>query len=128
VLAAYAAGAAWLLLASSVPGSSAVYTAGHWRIDDAEADYPSPRAYDRTHPHPNEEMGREVARHYSCELVPIDELEQLALGYGSVVRRACVRLTAKCPWRAPTISVTSSSSSVAKNPSWAGRRADRARP
>ena len=22
-----------------------------------------------------------VARHYSCELVPIDELEQLALGY-----------------------------------------------
>jgi hypothetical protein len=37
-------------------------------------------------------MGREVARHYSCELVPIDELEQLALGYGSVVRRACVRL------------------------------------
>jgi hypothetical protein len=69
-----------------------------------------------------------VARHYSCELVPIDELEQLALGYGSVVGRACVRLTAKCPWRAPTISVTNSSSSVAKNPSWAGRRADRARP
>lgn len=45
MLAAYAAGAAWLLLALSVSGSSAVYTAGHWRTDDAEADNPSPRAY-----------------------------------------------------------------------------------
>jgi hypothetical protein len=46
------------------------------------AEYANPIALIRA---PNERMCHEVARRYSCELVPIEDLEELAFRYGSLV-------------------------------------------